>query len=140
MPLQKLFVVALGGIRGARSLQPTARRLESMPSEKPKGAGAAAVRYDGDQKLLAFAGAITFVLAALFWALLALRLGTESSPLVLAGLGTALEDGARPRAHALRSARDAPFRARAWRRGRGLAVPPAAVQARRPRVPPRGFA
>lgn len=39
------------------------------------------VRFDGDAKLQAFLGAVAFLLAALFWALLALRLGLDGSAL-----------------------------------------------------------
>jgi di/tricarboxylate transporter len=37
------------------------------------------VRFDGDAKLQAFLGAVAFLLAALFWAFMALRLGLAAS-------------------------------------------------------------
>jgi MFS family permease len=46
------------------------------PRLKPK----AIVAYDGDQKLMAFLGAVAFVVGALFWGLLAVRLwGTAAA-------------------------------------------------------------
>jgi hypothetical protein len=51
------------------------------------------VEYDGTHKLLAFLGAVAFVLAALFWALLALRLSALGPPTVAAALACAIASG-----------------------------------------------
>lgn len=64
----------------------------------PKGAagatGSQRVLYDADQKLLAFLGAVAFVLAILFWSLTALRLGLDGSPLWPLGAAGALGSAA----------------------------------------------
>lgn len=64
-----------------------------MGEARRRAGGPAAVAYDGDQKLLAFFGAVGFVVAVLFWGLLALRLAVEGAPSALswaaAGLAAA---------------------------------------------------
>lgn len=44
-----------------------------MAGEAPSKKKAEPVEYDGDHKLLAFLGAVAFVIGAVFWLLLALR-------------------------------------------------------------------
>ena len=50
-----------------------------MAQERAMGKAPEPVQYDGDQKLLAFLGAVAFVCGALFWLLLAVRLGATAS-------------------------------------------------------------
>jgi NO-binding membrane sensor protein with MHYT domain len=56
--------------------------------QTPRGGRSAPkpVEYDGTHKLLAFLGAVAFVMAALFWALLGVRLSASGLPIV-AGCG-----------------------------------------------------
>lgn len=50
-----------------------------MAGANPRGRAQERVAYDGDQKLLAFLGAVAFILATLFWSLLGLRLALSGS-------------------------------------------------------------
>ncbi len=61
-----------------------------MAEASARRAGPAKVLYDADQKLLAFLGAVAFVIAILFWALAALRLALAGSPLVALAAGAAV--------------------------------------------------
>jgi hypothetical protein len=64
-----------------------------MVGEGRRGGGPEKVLYDADQKLLAFLGAVAFIIAALFWALFALRLAAAGSSFAAGGLAATVLSG-----------------------------------------------
>lgn len=61
-----------------------------MAGADPRGRPRQRVAYDGDQKLLAFLGAVAFILASLFWSLLGLRLALSGSSVAAAPFAAAV--------------------------------------------------
>ena len=59
------------------------------PRFSQKRAGAPEAKFDADQKLLAFIGAVVFVLGSAFWFMLALRAFATAGLTPLAGVGAA---------------------------------------------------